>query len=106
MRKPHLLLRVATVVSSILLVAAFISYRAGVFNGLLGTPATGATIMGGSKSKILIDPGALQETPADSGGQDPAFMGGTKSMIFVEPSAAKTAGGQVVPASQASRPSR
>jgi hypothetical protein len=92
MRKPHLLLRVATVVSSILLVAAFISYRAGVFDGLLGTSATGATIM--------------QETPADSVGQDPAFMGGTKSMVFVEPPAANTAGGQVAPASQAPRPPR
>jgi hypothetical protein len=104
MIKPHLLLRLATVVSSVLLVAAFISYRAGAFDGLLGTSATGATLMGGSKSYILNEPGALQETPADSVGLDPAFMGGSKSIIFVEPPAVKTAGGQVAPPSPASRP--
>jgi hypothetical protein len=56
MRRPHLLLRVATVVSSILLVAAFISYRAGAFDGLLGTSARRAAIMGGSDPRSSSNP--------------------------------------------------
>jgi hypothetical protein len=101
MRKPRLLLQVATVVSSILLVAAFISYRAGAFDGLLGTSAKETTIMGGSKSKIVIEPGTSRRTPAVE--RDPTLMYGTKSMILVEPSEVKTAGSQAASPSQASQ---
>ncbi len=56
MKQPNFLLKLATVVSSILLVGGFVCYRAGAFDWLMGASNNRPTIMGGSKSKIHFEP--------------------------------------------------
>ncbi len=88
MKRPNLLIKVATITSSVLLVAGFVSYRAGAFNWLTGNEAAPAApgFLGGSKSKVLIEP--TSQTPAQGqtpASPSPAFMSSSKSIILVDP---------------------
>jgi hypothetical protein len=70
-KEANALIKVATVVSSVLLLSGFVSYRAGAFNWLMGNSAP------------LADSGSsptLQQPPATAE-QAPTLMPGSKSMI-------------------------
>jgi hypothetical protein len=93
-KQPHALLKLAAVVSSVLLVGGFVSYRAGAFTGLMETgeqPAEPASspdpeknLMGGSKSKtISFEPPAAQQPPPGTGPRSPTIMSGSKSIAPV-----------------------
>jgi hypothetical protein len=84
-KSANFFLKAATVASSVLLVTAFVGYRAGAFDWLLGRNTRDPMIMGGSKSKILVDPAVLIPAGSDDVQADPAFMSSSKSIIFVPP---------------------
>ncbi len=97
MKKTGYLLKVVTVVSSVLLVAGFISLRAGAFDWLLGTGDAGEAerFMSSSKVKTLFfgiaDPKPKGDPPAVSTQVDPTFMYSSKSIILVSPAKTKEA---------------
>lgn len=127
MKLPRAVLKVAAVGSSILLVAGFVSYRAGAFDWLAGpapqpvepepapiadatnqpaddpppavSPLTTPAILSSSKSAIIVSPpvGGQATGPAQS---HPPIIGGTKSGGPIFPSASPPA----PPASQAPNP--
>jgi len=101
MKKPSMLVKTATAASSMLLVGAFLSYRAGAFHGMLGEAAAPTTpsFIGGSKSKVFLDavtpkapapPSPSEQTPGFEP-TDPVFMSSSKSLILVDPAAQKKA---------------
>jgi hypothetical protein len=96
------LLEVAVVLSSVLLVGAFVCYRAGAFNRFLASTQASAqpadsennstleeALFGSSKSDRILRPPASQ-TPAGTTQQDPAIMYSSKSMILSGPPSAGT----------------
>ena len=87
MKRRGLLLKIATILSSVTLVTGFIAYRAGAFDWLVGKKTDSPAIMSGSKYKVLVQPGQTDgSTPKN---YDPAFMSSSKSIIFVEPKASE-----------------
>ena len=94
MTKPRYLLKAATVISSVLLVAGFIAYRAGAFDWLVGNDDTEPErFMSSSKVKTLFF-GLSEKTkdqPAATPQLDPTFMSSSKSIIFVSPAKTKDA---------------
>jgi len=92
MKKPGYFLKTVTVISSVLLVAGFVSYRAGAFDWLLGSnDAQQERFLSSSKVKTLFF--GLSEKPKEEPGTppqaDPAFMSSSKSFIFVSPTKTK-----------------
>jgi hypothetical protein len=116
-KQPNSLLKLATVVSSVLLAGGFVAYRVGAFNSLMGTSASPAdsessptstvgdestgehpapTILPGSKSFVISSPTLVQDdTPADA--KPPAttkpvriIMSGSKSIFIPSPNAPDT----------------
>jgi hypothetical protein len=109
MKQPHFLFRMVALVSSVLLVSGFVSYRAGAFDWLKGTGSETADSGEGPnlgenparserpKPKLLPDSKVIimsespvpfpdewsvpasQPAPPDSRKQAPTIMGGTKS---------------------------
>jgi hypothetical protein len=86
MNKPNVVVRVAVLTSAVLLVSAFVAYRAGAFDSLLGNSPQ-ETQMGGSKVKqIFTDADSSQQPTAGSPEAEDALMGGSKSdRILVVP---------------------
>jgi hypothetical protein len=91
MKSSNALLKLAAVASSVVLLAGFVCYRAGAFRRLLQTdPPHADSLMGSSKSKVLIVPPS-PDTPSDrppAPSQEPAsrateskrtMMSGSKS---------------------------
>jgi hypothetical protein len=66
--KPNLLLQLTAVVSSLLLAGGLVAYRAGAFTWVVcsNTEPQAPAIIGGSKSKVLLDP-----IPSDAPGAKP-----------------------------------
>jgi len=93
MTKPRYLLKAITIISSVLLVAGFIAYRAGAIDWLLGTGDGGEPeqFMSSSKVKTLFfGLGEGNTTPPVTSTQvDPAFMSSSKSIILVSPAKTK-----------------
>lgn len=84
MKQSRSFLKVAVIVSSVLLVGGLVSYRAGAFDWFMGTSAqsSGDAVMGGSKSKAF-----LVEPPSESAPSGPAkdsaiIMGGSKTIAI------------------------
>jgi hypothetical protein len=114
--KRNLLLKLAVIASSVLLVAGFVSYRAGAFNWLTAeqvqpappaadpadsqpvlSPAELTTIMSGSKSAMPGPiPGPTKQAP-------PTIIGGSKSMAPLIPSSPPPA---AAPAQQPNQPAQ
>ncbi len=65
MKRPDFLLKLAALVSSLLLLGGYVAYQAGAFNWLSGTSAQKAAIMGSSKSKTLLIVPPSADTPAE-----------------------------------------
>jgi hypothetical protein len=84
-KRPNPILKLAAVVSSVLLVAGFVSYRAGAFDwvGKADSPAV--------ESEPNPADGASQ-SPAE-GAPSEAFISGSKSAIFVVPPSSAPPGG-------------
>ncbi len=90
MKSPNSLLKVATVVSSVLLVGGFVSYRAGAFDWLTGTgarpansessPALDPSLLSGSKSDLIFREPANSQQPPPAAQPAPAIMSGSKSL--------------------------
>jgi hypothetical protein len=70
MKQPNALLKLAAVVSSLVLFGGFVSYRAGAFNGLMGSSAQQA------------EPAALQPSPPAPTQPAPTIMSSSKSIIL------------------------
>jgi hypothetical protein len=68
---PKLLLRVGALSSSLLLIAAFVAYRAGAMGGLVLAESTAA---------VDASPPRATEPAGESPTEKPAFLGGSKSM--------------------------
>jgi hypothetical protein len=88
MKQPNLFVKAAVITSSVLLVGGLVAYRAGAIDWLNGDKPT---TMGGSKSKVLIDPASPitpgAETPTTV---DPWLMSGSKSAAVFVPSPSTT----------------
>jgi hypothetical protein len=69
-KEPNLLIKTAAVVSSLLLVGGFVSYRAGAFNGLVG------------RSAQPTEPAVFQQTPPATTEAAPTMMSSSKSIIL------------------------
>ncbi len=101
----YLLLRVAALLSSVLLGFVFVAYRSGAFSGVTETrsrpvdsesapPDSGTrsradkTLFYSSKTGAIVLPGAVIESPSpDTTKPTPTIMGGPKSApVFVSPS--------------------
>jgi hypothetical protein len=97
MKKPGMILKVLTVVSSVLLVAGFIGYRAGAFDWILGNETAGETerFMSSSKVKTLffgLGDGKPSDVPSATYPQsDLSFMSSSKSIILASPEKTKPA---------------
>jgi hypothetical protein len=94
-KRPHAALKLAAVASSVVLVAGFVSYRAGAFEWLSkpdvqSTGDPGETILPSSKVSQIAQP---KDVPAGQTGTDPAMMSGSKSIIFVVPPSSPQPGG-------------
>jgi hypothetical protein len=87
MKQPNVLLKLAAVVSSLLLVGGFVSYRAGAFNWLLGTSAR-------------PEEAASEQPPPDTAQPAQTIMYSSKWGVFVAPSPPST------PSEQAPAPSQ
>jgi hypothetical protein len=75
-KERHSLLKLAAIASSVLLVGAFVSFRAGAFQGLIGTTSTKPAE---TESNSSADPApAAQSTP--SAVEPSRMMPGSKSM--------------------------
>ena len=94
MKQPHVLLKVAAIVSSVSLLGAMVAYHAGAFDSFRGDkPST----LGGSKSKTMIvpsstetpDPQQIPNTEATPilSERDLMIMSSSKSMPFIVPPA-------------------
>ena len=86
MKQPPILLKVAVLVSSLLLVGGFVSYRAGALDWLTKPSGMQPTdkFIGGSKSKVLMVPTAPNNPDAPSPAAEqplPTYMSGSKSLI-------------------------
>jgi hypothetical protein len=91
MNRPHIIVRIAAIASSLLLATGLIYYRAGAFNGLMeSTPALRGAIVPGSADQppdslsIRTPPDTPfaerdNTTPSDTGGRNRAFFPGSKS---------------------------
>jgi hypothetical protein len=100
MKRSNAVLKVVAILSSVLLVAGFVCYRAGAFNDLLGTMPTPATAGpnydpylydGTSKSaRIFIEP-ASQPPVAGTTPSRPTYLGGSKSRTVFDPAPAAQA---------------
>jgi hypothetical protein len=92
MKRPGYLLKAVTVISSVLLVAGFIAYRAGAFDWLVGNDdAEPERFMSSSKFQTLFF-GLSEKTKEQPGATpqlDPAFMSSSKSIILVSPAKTK-----------------
>src|SRR5262245_10675967 len=75
-KRPNTLFKIAAVVSAVLLVGGFVSYRAGAFNRLLGK----SVYMGGSKSGIIYKPDSPQQPPPGTVAPASSIMSGSKSL--------------------------
>jgi hypothetical protein len=88
--KPNILLKLATVVSSVLLASGGIAYYAGAFNGLIGPsarPAESRTISS-SKSKVLTvvsSPNEPDDQPPAPSQQSPPKTTERRRIIFSSP---------------------
>jgi len=91
-KQPNSLLRVTVVVSSVLLAATFISYRAGAFDGLLETieltAVAGSTPIrenrqsnGSQSRKISAEANLFQQRPPAGAKPAPTIMAGPKSFV-------------------------
>jgi hypothetical protein len=95
MKKPRYLLKAITIISSVLLVAGFIAYRAGAIDWLLGTGDGGEPeqFMSSSKVKTLFfglgEGNTTSASPVTGTQVDPAFMSSSKSIILVSPAKTK-----------------
>jgi hypothetical protein len=107
-KRPHTTLKLAAVASSVVLVAGFVSYRAGAFDGA-GRPDSSAVesepnpteaadqapvegapseaMMSGSKSIIFVVPPSSPSPGGSTAGRPPAIMSGSKSVAPLIPPA-------------------
>jgi hypothetical protein len=98
MKQPGRLRKAAVVVTSVLLIAGFVSYRAGALGWLVGTDTKPGvlSLMAGSKSAAVFETvGTVQPPPSPQ----PTIMSGSKSLA---PSAAPSSTG--TPGATASTP--
>ena len=89
MKPPRSLLQLAAVASSALLVAGFVSYRAGAFDWLGASEAPpagdpGETVLPGTKRAEIARP---SDAPAQATVADPAVLSGSKSALVLIPPA-------------------
>lgn len=78
------ILKVAVILSSVLLVSGFLAYRAGAFNTLFGP-----SMMGSSKSGAIFKPD--QTAPPNTIQFDPTIMSSSKSIApLIPPSGSST----------------
>jgi hypothetical protein len=82
-KKPHVLLKLAAVVSAVLLVGGFVAYSAGAFSWILGNDPRPHQ-MGGSKRKEIFTPDTAPQSPSGEPNPAATLMGGSKS-ISVSP---------------------
>jgi hypothetical protein len=78
-KQPHALLKVAVVVSSVLLAGGFVAYRAGAFRSLWGTSAQTEGVMPSSKRQRIFLPTDKSQPVPPSAEADLTIMGGSKS---------------------------
>jgi hypothetical protein len=76
-QKPNILLKLAAVVSAVLLVGGFVGYSAGAFGWLLGN--TREKYMGGSKSKAIYIPDSPKQPSSGDAQVDPTLIYSSKS---------------------------
>jgi hypothetical protein len=113
-KKPNRLLKLAAVLSSLLLAAGFVSYRAGAFSWLQkpstppppaepqNIPFTLDNMFYSSKSgPIFVPANGEQQTPTVTQELSPSLMPGSKSILIVPPTAPS---GSTTPASQQPSP--
>ncbi len=88
MKQPRFLLKASAVVSSLLLAGGFIAYRAGALDWI--SPQSKPAVLGGSKSKVLMEPAktdsqnaspAVGDKPSDA---SKTVMSGSKSLFVGE----------------------
>lgn len=91
MRQPHPLLRLAAVASSILLLGAFVSYRAGAVNWFTGTAA------GPEQSAAPEPPTPVKPETPPGGEKPPTLLPGSKSIAPLIPPPAPPAQQPVAP---------
>src|SRR5436309_1647416 len=92
MKQPHFLLRMAAVVTSVLLAGGFVAYRAGAIPWLSGKrerPATSESkpipaekMFSSTKSGVISPPGLVDDSPPPAPTQSPPIiMSGSKSQL-------------------------
>jgi hypothetical protein len=94
MQQPHFLLKLAAVVSSVLLAGGYVCYRAGAFDGLLGSTPTIGGVTPGSATSQQTAPVTTQPAPTIMYSTKSALLSGrtgtsdlTKTGIPVPPPA-------------------
>jgi hypothetical protein len=113
-KQQNLLLKMAAGACSLLLAGGFISYRAGALDWLMGSrdPSSRPIMIGGSKSKVLIEGPSPETTDLQPHGTvqgDLTIMSSSKSIV-IAPASAYTPGAppaatpQQPPADTAQRP--
>lgn len=102
MKPPRSILQVAAVVSSALLVAGFVSYRAGAFDWHSRSPEDpapadpGPTVFPSTKRAEIARP---TDAPTGTAPADPAVLSGSKSaMVLIPPSSGSQAADAPPPA--------
>jgi hypothetical protein len=103
-KRPNAILKLAAVASSAVLVAGFVSYRAGAFDwaGATGSPtAESGPDPASDENAAVGNPSEPAGQPAVSPVTSPVMLSGSKSGIFIVPPSSTPPGGSTVGASPA-----